>query len=142
VKISSTTAKQHRLLITGSRDWRDEQAVEAVLADARWAHGLDLLVIHGGAPGADSIVGKVCDKLGIDQVVFPANWKGRRTVTEEKVAYWAGPWRNQMMIDLGLPHEAAAFHPMISRSKGTRDMVERLRAAKIPYRIHAGRSRP
>jgi hypothetical protein len=124
----------YRVLFTGSRDWgsRHDQAqiTNDVLDTLRQAHGLSLLVIHGDAPGLDSLVDERCQQLGIDRVRFPANWKGRNLS--------AGPVRNVMMLDVGSPDEVRAFHPFISRSKGTKHCVEQARARGIPVVMYAG----
>lgn len=46
----------------------------------------------------------------------------------------AGPMRNQAMLELGKPTEAHAY-PM-KGSRGTWDMIRRLRDAGVPVTIH------
>ena len=54
-------------------------------------------------------------KHGFEVEDYPANWNlhGRA----------AGPIRNKQMLDEGKPDIVYAFHPNISESKGTKDMV-------------------
>lgn len=72
------------------------------------------MVIHGGARGADKLAGEVAKELGIEVVVFPANWElyGKR----------AGYVRNQLMLDAGKPSLVLAFP--IGESRGTRMMID------------------
>lgn len=132
-----------RVIVTGSRTWRDEQIIRDVLLRLQAEHGLTLLVLHGDAEGADRIADEVCAELGIDRVKCPANWEGRKSIRNGRPVYWAGPWRNQFMLDFGKPVGlVVAFHPFIQNSKGTRDMVERAREAGVPVEIHSGRAVP
>jgi len=129
------------VLVTGSRTWRDKEIIAERLGALRDEHGLALVVIHGGDEGADLLAYEVCQELGIDQIVLPANWKGRTTERNGKKVYWAGPYRNQMMLDYGKPELCLAFHPFLQNSKGTRDMVDRCRTERVPVEINAGRTR-
>jgi len=121
------------VLFTGSRDWKDRDSVRRVLESLREEHGLNLTVVEGGADGLDTIARELCHELGVDVITYWANWKGRSTPREDGgVSYWAGPWRNQRMLDHARPNRAYAFHPFIDRSKGTKDMVGKLREAGVP----------
>ena len=80
------------LLITGGRDYGDVGAVFDTLVILQKTFDIDFLV-HGGAPGADILADKVAKELGIDRIVFPANWK-----KYNKGA--AGPIRNRNMIEM------------------------------------------
>jgi hypothetical protein len=87
-----------------------------------WAINVDA-IIHGGARGADSMAGEFANETGIEEIVFPADWKmyGRR----------AGPIRNQQMLDEGKPDLVVAF----PGGRGTADMVGRARTAGIEVRL-------
>lgn len=113
---------QRRVLFTGARDWEDGESINAVVKTLT----KDDLVIHGGAPGADTIAGKWAYTYTVPVLVFHAEW--------EKYGNAAGPIRNQRMIDEGKPTEAHAFPG--PNSKGTWDMVRKLRAASIPVTVH------
>lgn len=78
------------------------------------------LVIHGAAPGADSLAKEWADLRGIAENGYPADWTrfGRK----------AGPIRNQRMLDQGKPDIVIAF----PGGRGTADMVRRARTAGIP----------
>lgn len=78
-----------RILITGSRDWSDRQAIKTALREH--ARPGDTLV-HGACPtGADAIADELWTKWGpIER--HPADWSMGRA---------AGPLRNQHMVNLG-----------------------------------------
>ena len=87
--------------------------------------GIDT-IIHGGAKGADSIAGETAQALGFKVVEFPANWS--------QYGKGAGPKRNQEMLNQK-PDLVLAFHPDLSRSKGTKHMVEIARKAGVPVEV-------
>lgn len=120
------------LFVTGSRDWNDRGAVAQVIAEVRPA-----LVVEGAARGADRIAGELAREAGIPVREFPAEWERYRRA--------AGPIRNGRMLEFlkdlrGGGHEVdcAAFHPFLSESRGTSDMVGRLRDAGFSYRLVEG----
>lgn len=118
-----------RVLITGDRNWEDADTIVRRLRELRDEHGLDLLVIHGGATGADITAGMACDAMGVDQVCIPANWRGRGKA--------AGPFRNVFMFKLTKPDLVVAFHDNIHFSKGTKHMVEYAESKGCPVEIVA-----
>ena len=87
-----------RVLVTGSRTWQDRQAVRDAL-DGLLAEHADLIVVQGGAAGADSMaVEWVMDRstwqeAQVSHETHPANWRrhGRR----------AGMIRNAEMVKSG-----------------------------------------
>lgn len=123
-----------RVLITGDREWKDASKVRRVLL-ALQAVTRDVIIVHGGARGADSIAGIIAEELfGPSRVeCYPAEWT--------KYGKSAGPRRNQQMltesirkaeIDGHRLEHAVAFHSDLEHSKGTKDMVSRLDRAGIP----------
>lgn len=115
-----------RVLVCGSRDWSNVAAVRCVLAKLP----VGTVVIHGDCRGADKIAGSIATKLGLDVIAFPADW--------DVAGPAAGPMRNQRMIDEGKPTYVIAFHADIDSSKGTKDMIRRARAEKLPVEIVTG----
>ena len=140
----------------GSREWTDERIVRAVLNGFHWECGeVDMVLIEGGARGADAIAGAWADEPSDDIVspdhrCFPADW--------EKHGKAAGPIRNQRMLDEGKPDVVLAFKDEFQRDPtitvrtedgtpkemtvkgrqakgGTEDMVRRAKAAGIPVYI-------
>lgn len=105
------------ILVSGSRNYTDRQKVKRILElfDAR------ATLLHGGAPGLDSIAKDVWEELGGNTIAEFALWNayGKR----------AGPIRNQKMVDYG-PDILIAFP--LEGSRGTIDCVNRALIANIP----------
>lgn len=134
-----------RVLVCGSRHWRDRPTIEVVL---RRELSPDAVVIHGdngynargealwGQPdelavkGADKLSGAVARALGHAVVVFTPDWdRGGR----------AGPERNAAMLAEGKPDRVIAFHPDLDHSAGTGDMVRKARRVGLPVSVVTGR---
>lgn len=123
-----------RVLVTGSRDWPYRTVVAAELDKVLKAHpgihlGGQLIVVHGGARGADQAAEQWANemsKLGfrVRGEKHPAEW--------DKHGKAAGPLRNQQMVDAGADL-CLAFRYM--GSKGTNDCVNRAGVAGIPIRL-------
>jgi predicted Rossmann-fold nucleotide-binding protein len=111
-----------KVLVCGGRDFADFAMLSEEMMRLLAERDVDA-IIHGGARGADSMAGEFANATGIEEIVFPADWKkyGRR----------AGPIRNQQMLDEGKPDLVVAF----PGGRGTADMVERARAAGIEVRL-------
>jgi len=105
-----------RVLVCGGRDYRDEEHIHNVL------DGLSIqTLIHGAAPGADSIAVGWAVKRGIPTIGYHAMWK--------EFGKAAGPMRNQKMLDDGKPDLVVAF----PGGRGTKDMVTRARSGRWPF---------
>lgn len=115
-----------RVLVCGDRDWFHSGMVYAAL-DALRAVEPDLEVISGMARGADTHAARWAERNSVPLHAFYADWNrlGKR----------AGPIRNQQMLAEGDPQIVLAFHDDLENSKGTKDMVERARRARIPVRL-------
>jgi aspartokinase-like uncharacterized kinase len=107
-----------RVLVTGGRDYRDGQAVSRALSDLREKHG-DILIIQGGASGADQLARDYAHDHRVEYLNYPADWRGHGKS--------AGPIRNQRMIDDGKPDLVLAF----PGGRGTADMVRRAEEAGV-----------
>lgn len=107
-----------RILITGSRDWTDKQAIYDFLCE----HGPGVIV-HGACPkgGADLIAHQFATAWGWSVEPWRAKW--------DKYGKGAGPRRNQAMVDSGA-ELCGAFR--IGLTGGTADCVRRVKAAGIP----------
>jgi len=103
-----------RLLVCGGRCYNDRAAVLRAIRSLR-----PVLVISGGADGADDLADRAAERLGIARVVFPANWRGQGRS--------AGSARNQRMLDEARPDLVLAF----PGGPGTRDMIRRARKAGV-----------
>lgn len=103
------------VLVTGSREWRDETVIYNALFRVGYECHLggvkvsDITVMHGGAKGADRIAGSVATRLGMAVKVFPADW--------ERYGAKAGPRRNMEMV-VRRPNVVLAFP--LGVGKGTR----------------------
>lgn len=87
-----------RILVTGSRDWTDKVAVAQAIREAWLVAGrpYGVVVVHGGARGADYIAGVYAKRLGFSVEPHPLdddawNKHGKR----------AGYIRNKEMVDAG-----------------------------------------
>jgi len=115
------------VLVTGDRNYRRIDFVERELKKLP----SDTIIIHGAAPGADTLAGLIAERIGLKVISFPARWHvyGRS----------AGPIRNQAMIDEGRPDLILAFHDNIKDSKGTKDMINKgIKAGKKVILIDKG----
>lgn len=147
---SDTQAEITTLLIAGGRDLLDHMSQKeafyklstALMANFKITETEQIgRVIHGGAKGADITGGDWAKTLGIQcrpEDVYLADWKNL-DVTPCKVKYnsygaynaLAGYNRNTLMR-----HQAT--HAVIfwnSRSRGTKDMIAKLKEADIPHVI-------
>jgi hypothetical protein len=115
----------HLVIVCGARDWHSVPAVRKVLAHLQGIHGSKLLVITGGAPGADTICLELCYELGIHVAPIAAHW--------DVYGAAAGPIRNRAMLACG-PDEVIAFHEDLAKSKGTASMLEIARKARVRRR--------
>lgn len=117
-----------RLLVCGSREWRDKEAIHRVISLLHRKVEPITLLIEGECSGADVMSKLAAVKLGIPYRGYPADW--------DRYGKAAGPTRNQQMLDEGKPDFIIAFHENIAQSAGTKDMLERARRAKIPTMLY------
>jgi|ERR1700722_2297569 len=113
-----------RILVCGDRKWYD---YSLILRTIRGIGGEPHVIIDGCASGADVMGFRVALTLGWKYERYPALWN--------EYGKAAGPIRNQQMIDEGKPELILAFHDDITRSKGTKDMIQRGINAGIKTRI-------
>jgi hypothetical protein len=115
-----------KVLITGSRDFTDGQAV----MDAIWYEQVEnerLLVINGGARGADSLAHTVATRLpNMLSAQVNADW------TNDGVA--AGPLRNAAMLELQ-PDVVLAFYKEGAANRGTQNCVDAATKLGIPVKV-------
>lgn len=117
-----------KVLICGARDWDDMSKIEDALADHKSLLGtkFELIIIEGGAPGADTMARIAAHKLNIHVAEVKALWGTRHRS--------AGPQRNEVMLMLE-PDEVIAFHHNIKNSTGTKDMVSRAKKAGLDVSV-------
>lgn len=120
-----------KILVTGSREFTDWSIIQNALAVERWPAGQNnpasgdghMLVIHGGAKGADSIAGDLARRaINVHEVIVPALW--------DKNGKGAGPQRNAAMMHLD-PQVVLAFYKDSAKNIGTSDCVRRARSYDI-----------
>lgn len=117
----------YKVLMFGARDWENRASIIIELNSLIAKHGVTkLLIIEGGAPGADRLCGEVARNLNVHVAEVKALWDTRHN--------GAGPQRNTIMRLLE-PDEGIGFHEDIENSKGSKNMMEQLEKAGIPYRI-------
>lgn len=105
-----------RIIVCGGRDYDDAETVTAVIMAL---HPDVVTIVHGDAPGADSLARMVGTGLGFEVEHHPADWKRHGKA--------AGPIRNQQMLDAGADLVIA-----FPGGRGTADMVKRAKGAGVP----------
>lgn len=126
-----------KILVTGSRDWRDvatiERALRLAIADTPlWA----VTLIHGAARGADQLAEAAAQRIGdvnIDR--YPAQW--------DEHGRSAGFIRNALMLEQN-PNIVLAFKGNFDRSLsrgGTEHMVRLSLEASKPVWLFDGSHR-
>lgn len=101
-----------RIMVTGSRTWSSRACIEQALFGCMVKYD-GLVVIAGGAPGADRLAAQVCEDLGVQFEEYPADWDG--------LGPKAGFVRNQAMIEMSIDGVVAFWD---GTSKGTRHAVD------------------
>lgn len=114
-----------RVLVSGSRNWSDAGTIHTALNEMRAVHG-EIIVVHGGAKGADSIADSWARLRDVPVEVYPAQW--------DKYGKAAGMKRNQQMLDTGI--DVVAAFPL-GRSPGTRGMMRIATSAGVKVRNFA-----
>jgi hypothetical protein len=112
-----------RVLVCGDRSWSDYKAIERELS----LLPVNTTIIHGGARGADALAGDAARILNYTVIAYPARW--------DLYGKSAGPIRNREMLIDGMPELVLAFHPDISKSKGTKHMVQIATQAGVEVRV-------
>jgi hypothetical protein len=116
-----------RILLTGSRDWRDLDGMVAALVDAWRDLGKPTrpVLVHGACRGADTMADQLWRLWGWPTESHPADWS--------RFGVFAGPRRNAVMVAAGADLCLAFPAP---GSRGTWDCVRRAQTAGIPVRVH------
>jgi hypothetical protein len=120
-----------RLLVTGSRDWTNEAKVAFELGQAvaeLSTGGEQVMIVHGGASGVDSMVHELARTYGIPTEVHPAPWRPYGIYNPQ-----AGRYRNQLMVDLGADLCLAFIK---ANSTGASHCAQAAEDAGIPMRIY------
>jgi hypothetical protein len=114
------------VIACGSRDYDDREKVYHVL-DAYYGRiGPKMLLLNGGARGADTLAREWAVDRQVDHMTLYAKW--------ELFGRSAGPIRNRRMAKRK-PRLVLAFHPDIDKSKGTADMIDIAERRDIKYKV-------
>lgn len=138
------------VIVCGSRNWADRQMIVVELTKLE-AQNPDLIVVEGGARGADRMAGQWAAQArqrGIGWLRIPAQW------TEHHPQWCPGDWcalrgrcvaaggrRNQQMLDYALQAErqyVLAFKDGFDwamKKGGTEDMVKRAKGVGVPGKV-------
>lgn len=137
-------ANAFRVLVTGSRDWRDTQMIRDELAKLMRPNNF-LTVVHGACDrGADLTADLWAREYAWVNERHPADWVGpcrpgckpghrRRNSYGGTYCPSAGHYRNQDMVDLGAD-VVLAFQR--NGSRGTQDCIDRALAAGLKVVPH------
>lgn len=125
-----------RVLITGSREWSNEEKMRAVFRQWwRSEQPTDPVLICGGAAGADSMAESVWRSAGLTVEVHPAQWNvhggGCWCKNLDERCRFAGHRRNKEMVDSGA-EVCFAFFRTGAGNRGTKNCVETATKAGIP----------
>lgn len=110
-----------RVLITGSRDWRDVKTIKRRLSDLP----RDSVIVHGAATGADHIAHSVALHLGMTPEPHYPDYI-------RYVAQVAPLERNKLMVKLGADLCLAFPTP---KSRGTWHCLKLAQTAGIPFEV-------
>lgn len=110
-----------KLLICGGRGYTDGERMSQVLDGYLADHGRDdLCVIHGAAPGADTLAAQWAGSRGVAAMAFRAPW--------DRYGPGAGPMRNRWMLRWGQPDVVVAF----VGGRGTASMLREAERVGVP----------
>lgn len=113
------------VLITGDRNWQNADFIYRVLSKLP----KNAVIVHGACRGADLIADEAARQLGLRRIGHPAHWTHTPRCDpdcREVTGRAAGMIRNHKMYDAYREHIAVvlAFHPDLTKSKGTKGMVK------------------
>ena len=89
-----------KILICGCRNYSDYAKIKNYIKEKKEQYN-DLIIVQGGAKGADSLAKRACADLNIECREYKADW--------DKHGKSAGPKRNQQMLDEENPDLVVAF---------------------------------
>lgn len=125
---TTKTKEPKRVLITGSRTFKDRNCIKNALLDIVAEYGRDAILVTGACPkGADRIAEEIWRSLFHCVEKHPADW--------EKYGKRAGFIRNQFMVDLGADLCLAFRAPEGEISNGTDHCIAAAKKAGIPVRM-------
>lgn len=123
-----TSEKDLVIVVSGSRDWNDKEAV----FDELMVFPRGTVLAHGDCRGLDRIAGAIGTKFGFVVHARPADW--------DKHGNAAGMIRNGQMLAEFEPDLVICFHDDIRSSRGTKDMLNKAVAGGYPVRLIPSRA--
>ena len=109
--------EEMRLIVAGGREFTNFYVARKTICGVLLHTSFDdVVVVNGGARGADTMGKKFADTYDIRSKLFPANW--------DKFGKRAGYMRNEQMAEYGT-HLIAFWD---EKSKGTKHMIKRAQA--------------
>lgn len=128
--------REFRVLVTGSRDWRNLDAVTEALAFAYLTSGRDkrMVLVHGTAAGLDTQAATQAGERGWIIEGHPARWDTHTEACPDwhlglSTCRMAGHRRNQEMVDKGADICLAFIR---NNSKGATGCATAAKKAGIP----------
>ncbi len=115
------TEKAYRILVCGGRDWSNLHMTESCLDGFREQYhekGKPIVIVQGGATGADFIAKKWAEKHDIPCEEHKADWK--------RHGRGAGPVRNAQMLTTGIDVVVA-----FPGGRGTQDTIKKAETLNI-----------
>lgn len=113
-----------QLIVCGGRDFNDYDFLKMTLDDYLDAYpDQDVLIISGGAKGADTLGARYADENGFDKVYFHVDW--------EKYGKSAGYVRSNQMVEEAT-HVVAFWN---GKSKGTQHLITQAIKKKLKVRV-------
>lgn len=119
--------KSVRVLICGDRNYNQKAPIKTYLDGLYAQFGKDLVIIEGGAKGADKIAAEWCGDKDVEHLQFPADWDAHGKS--------AGSIRNKQMLKEGKPDLVIAFKDRFDwffGTGGTENMIEIATKAGVP----------
>ena len=110
-----------RIIVTGSRSFSDKTLLDRALDSAQY-YFEDMVVVHGGASGADALAEQWCQAHGVPSEPHPADW--------DTYGKSAGPIRKRQMAALGAVFGVAFLDD--SECRGTKNCIREMEAVGIP----------
>ena len=121
-----------RLLVCGGRDFGDRAVLERALDVVASLRQVGV-VIHGAAPGADSLTADWAKSRGLPVLAFPALAFPAQWQKDGALDRGAGFARNERMLREGKPDMGVGFPRASGRlGNGTRHMLSLLIASRVP----------
>lgn len=116
---------EFKVIVAGTRSFDDYdllcRKLDGMLVNKKHTHRI--VILSGGAKGADALGERYARERGYGLQVYPADWDAHGKA--------AGPMRNEAMVKCA--NAAVFFWDCVSN--GTRDCLKKARERKIPIRV-------